>query len=226
MKTTRLVQYAVMCGALLACTAANAFFFFFIPIPSYAKPPQLDKIIDALEQSSETKAVAYVSEDKTFGSKYWVWGQYSGRATQEEANRIALAQCEGGLNKAKNETVGGKPLYDYGKKACELYAFKNKTVLLPEPVQQTPIPATPAEPAPPALAVAPSPAPVAVAPAPVEVAPAVSAAASQAQNEAKVTPATESSTARRLRDLNDLLKNGLITESEYKEKKKAILDSM
>ncbi|MBC7733276.1 MAG: SHOCT domain-containing protein [Bacteriovorax sp.] len=125
------------------------------------------------------------------------------------------------MSKAKGETVGGKALYDYGKKKCELYAFANKTVWLPEPmpVQQTASPVAPVEAAPSQVAVAPI-----AAPAPVV--PPASSPAPQTQNETTATPVAEGSTARRLRELNELLKSGLITESEYKEKKKAILDSM
>ena len=108
MTTSKRVQCALMLCGMILCTEANAWFFFLLPIPSFSKPDQLEKVISALEQSSETKALAFVSEDKTFGAKYWVWGQYAGRATQEDSNRLALAQCEVGLSKAKGETVGGK----------------------------------------------------------------------------------------------------------------------
>ena len=37
---------------------------------------------------------------------------------------------------------------------------------------------------------------------------------------------TESPIAKRLRELNDLLKGGLITQSEFEAKKKSILDSL
>ena len=57
---------ALFAGATLP--AAASAFFFIIPIPNLAKPPALNALIEALEKSEETKAVAYVSEDKTFGS--------------------------------------------------------------------------------------------------------------------------------------------------------------
>ena len=74
-------QWAAVGVATLMPNAASAFFFI-IPIPNLAKPPQLNALIEALEKSDETKAVAYVSEDKTFGSKYWVWGRRSLRRSK------------------------------------------------------------------------------------------------------------------------------------------------
>jgi len=108
---------------------SNAQILFF-PLPNLSKPDPLQKIIDALEKSDETKAVAYASEDKTFGSKNWVWGHIAGAMSQEEANKTALMTCEAGLNRAKSEQAGGKPIYDFGKKQCELHKFKNITLKL------------------------------------------------------------------------------------------------
>lgn len=117
---------------LITCVSANAQFFIFpIPLPNTEKPPQLKQVIDALEKSSDTKAVATISEDKTFGSKYWNWGYVSGEMSQEEADRIALASCTINLDQMKAQSAGGKPLYDFGKKKCELHVFKNKSVKLP-----------------------------------------------------------------------------------------------
>jgi len=99
--------------------------FFIIPLPNLAKPPALQKIIDALERSNETKAIAYVSEDKTFGSKQWVWGHHSGGNTQQLTEQIALQKCEATLNATKSQTAGGQPLYDFGAKKCELHEFTN-----------------------------------------------------------------------------------------------------
>lgn len=101
---------------------ANAFFFIF-PIPNLAKPSALQTIIDALEKSSETRALAFVAENKSFGSKFWVWGKHSGEISQEEANQVALEQCERNLRNAKAQSVGGQALYDFGDNKCELHPF-------------------------------------------------------------------------------------------------------
>jgi hypothetical protein len=116
------------------CANANAFFFF-IPIPNIAKPPKLQQIIDALEKSDETKSVASVSENKSFGTKQWIWGHIAGEMTQEDADKQALMVCERGLQQAKNEKVGGKSIYDFGSRQCELYKFANKSLKLPSPGQ-------------------------------------------------------------------------------------------
>ncbi|MHB8354131.1 MAG: hypothetical protein ACYDCF_06820 [Burkholderiales bacterium] len=116
----RLVGLAAM---LLLSGSANAWFFFFFPVPNHAKPTELQELIDALEKSDQTRAVAFVSEDKTFGGKRWVWGKYVGLVPQEEANQKALAICRSGLATAKEKTEGGKKLYDFGSKDCELYPF-------------------------------------------------------------------------------------------------------
>jgi hypothetical protein len=109
--------------AYLLSTNANAWFFIF-PIPNLAKPGPLQITIDALEKSSETRALAFVSEDKAFGSKYWVWGKYSSsEVSQETADRYALDQCEGSLRTAKAKTEGGQLLYNFGDKKCELHPF-------------------------------------------------------------------------------------------------------
>jgi hypothetical protein len=108
--------------ASMLSTNANAWFFIF-PIPNLAKPGPLQATIDALEKSTETRALAFVSEDKSFGSKYWAWGKYAGEVSQEKANRIALEQCENSLRAAKAQSAGGQPLYNFGDKSCELHAF-------------------------------------------------------------------------------------------------------
>lgn len=277
-----------------ALPAAASAFFFIIPIPNLAKPPQLNALIEALEKSDETKAVAYVSEDKTFGSKYWVWGHYAGHVTQEEADRVALSRCQASLANAKSQAAGGKQLYDFGSKTCELYDFQNKTVstkispatqpaAVPVAASHAPTPAvapaslstttaktaspeTPASDAPQAFPTVP-PYPYStpqtdqtsqtssVAPPDKARQPPQAAATSvgstatssesnaprpavaeeqlpaatpmpQQQTQAERTPAAEGSTARRLRELNDLLKQGLITDSEYAEKRKAILSAL
>jgi hypothetical protein len=121
-------------GAILiaTCLSSNAQFFFFpIPLPNTGTPQQLTQLIEALERSNDTKAVATVSEDKTFGSKYWNWGYVSGEMSQEHADRIALASCTINLDQMKSQSAGGKPLYDFGKKKCELHVFKNKSLKSP-----------------------------------------------------------------------------------------------
>lgn len=108
--------------ATLLSTNANAWFFFF-PIPNLAKPGPLQVTIDALEKSEETRALAFISEDKTFGAKYWVWGSYSGEVTQEEADRTALDKCRNSLLAARAQAAGGQSLYNFGDKNCELHPF-------------------------------------------------------------------------------------------------------
>lgn len=187
MKTTRKVLPLLAVGALLVAPSAHAFLIFF-PLPNLAKPPELQRIIDTLEGSQEVKAVAFASEDKTFGSKMWVWGHHSGKVTQDEADRQALRACEDSLARTKAKEVGGKPLYDFGSKRCELHEFANKTVY------------TPPQPAP--------------AQAPVVAQPPMG-------DEPKDSPI-----AAKLKELNDLKRQGLITEEEYIEKRKAILSSI
>lgn len=227
-------------AVVFACQPSAALaFFFFVPIPNLSKPPPLQKIIDALEKSEETKALAYVSEDRTFGSKYWVWGQFAGRATQEDADKAAMARCELSLQRAKAQEAGGKPLYDFGKKVCELHPFQNKTVLLPLPPPPVATPTTPpaASPAPSTandLADAPSAtkdltpgsSPPAATASPVNRTGSGTPPAVQATPAPASSPPQESPTARKLRELNQLLKDGLITDAEYQEKRKAILTSM
>lgn len=107
----------------LLSTNANAWFFIF-PIPNLAKPGPLQATIDALEKSTETRALAFVFEDKSFGSKQWVWGKYSSaEVSQETADRYALDQCESSLRNARTKTEGGQSLYNFGDKKCELHPF-------------------------------------------------------------------------------------------------------
>ncbi len=110
---------------LIAFASSNAYAFFFIfPIPNLAKPSALQATIDALEKSVETRALAFVSEDKSFGGKVWVWGKHaSAEVSQETADRYALEQCERSLLNAKAKTEGGQLLYNFGDKKCELHPF-------------------------------------------------------------------------------------------------------
>jgi hypothetical protein len=180
------LKKALLSLALLIATIndANAFFFF-IPIPNLAKPPALQKVIDALEKSSDTKAVAFVSEDKNFGSKQWTWGQASGVMTQEEANSKAMKICEEALQKLKAQTVGGQPLYNFGGKTCELHKFSNETINSPikEPVAIT----------------------------------------NQLQPN---TDTNENQIAKKLKELDSLLQQNLISKEEYETKRKEILNKL
>lgn len=173
--------------ALVPFHSANAFFFI-VPIPNLRKPPALNNLIDALEKSNQTKAVAYVSEDKTFGQKFYAWGHAVGVMTQLEANEKALAMCAANLYKAKQNTAGGQPLYDFGSKSCELYKFTNESVQLPyvEPVKTE------------------APAPVAV------TAPVI----------------TDSPIAIKLKELEGLLQQNLITKEEFEIKRKEVLNKL
>ena len=119
---TMKLRVASLIALLLISGRANAWFFIF-PIPNVAKPAALQSLINALEKSEETRAVAYVSEDKTFASKVWTWGKYSGLVSQEEADQRALDMCRSNLAVAKSKTEGGQKLYDFGTKDCELYTF-------------------------------------------------------------------------------------------------------
>ncbi len=127
----RMQHYLGAILLLISVSAKAQLFFFPIPLPITGKPQQLTQLIEALEKSMDTKAVATVSEDKTFGSKYWNWGYVSGEMSQEDADRIALASCTINLDQMKSQLAGGKPIYDFGKKKCELHAFKNKNVKRP-----------------------------------------------------------------------------------------------
>jgi hypothetical protein len=171
----------LLAALLLTLSEANAWFFF-VPIPNIAKHPELQKIIDAYEKSSETKAVAFVSEDKTFGSKQWIWGHKSGFMTQDEANSIAMRTCSNELARMKAMLAGGQPIYDFGQKRCELYKFSNETVSLPSSTTSETV----------------------------------------SIEQPKVE---ESKTAKKLRELDSLLKQQLITQEEYDKKRKEILYS-
>lgn len=106
----------------------SAYAILIIPLPNLAKPPAFQKIIDAYEKSSETKAVALAAEDKTFGSRQWVMGHFSGNVSQEEANGRAMSSCLQSLAQAKATVAGGTPVYDFGNKTCELYKFQNEKI--------------------------------------------------------------------------------------------------
>ncbi|WOB06913.1 SHOCT domain-containing protein [Piscinibacter gummiphilus] len=211
---------------------ANAWFVVF-PIPNIAKPSALRTLIDRYSQSKQTKALAYVYERRRFGNRGFVWGAYEGAGTQAEANATALARCNTAL-----EQANGKNLYDFDGRSCELHAFDGKE----DP--QTPMAVEPAaEPAsaaarseafdlgPNASSVASTPAsspplektsevPIAT---PANSAPMKPAAPVMESKPVNAQTGQEGSATRRLRELNEMRKEGLISQKDYDEKKKAIL---
>lgn len=223
--------------AMLAASQANAIII--IPIPNFAFPPQLSAIRDAFEKSTDTKALATAGEDKVFGSKYWVWGQASGKMTQANADSQAISRCEVSLQNTKARTAGGQPLYNFGSKKCELYSFLNITVNLPDP---TPAPIQiAASPSIPAAVTAPESAeiPNAAALTPVIPSPPTTSPGAQAAlNSAPVptteqTPISRTNTAKgsedivqKMKNLDSLYKQGLISRDDFEKKKKQFLDAM
>lgn len=217
-----------MCACVVALFAAqdcNAIII--IPLPNLGFPPAVEKLRDALEKSTDTKALATVGEDKTFGSRQWTWGYTSGKMTQADANDRALRMCEANLVVQKNQTAGGQPLYNFGSRSCELYKFTNVTLSLPDP----PPPPPPAPVAPAAVstpAVSETPPPQAPAPAPAS-SPAPAAAPAPVVP-ANVPPAAIPNSAgdivQKMRDLDALYKQNLITKDEYERKKKQLLDTL
>jgi hypothetical protein len=195
-----------------------------IPIPNLAFPAPLGKIRDALEKSSDTKALATVGEDKHFGSRQWVWGQAAGKMTQADADAEAMRKCEATLERIKAQTAGGQPLYNFGSNHCELYKFSNVTLNLPDPVvtpASAPVATPPSEPvAPPTAADTPVPPAPAVAPATPDPAPV------QAPPPNDAAPKATSDPVQKMRDLDAMYKQNLITKDEYERKKKQILDAM
>jgi len=185
-----------------------------IPIPNLGFPPALGKIRDALEKSTDTKALATVGEDKTFGARQWVWGQATGKMTQADADADAMRKCEVQLERVKSQTAGGQPLYDFGTKHCELYKFANVTLNLPSPLAP-PAPAPAPVTTEPAAPIVPTVAPVAADPTPIQ-------ARTAQENAPKVT----SEIVQKMRDLDTLYKQNLITKDEFEKKKKQLLDAI
>jgi hypothetical protein len=218
-------------------SSANAWFVIF-PIPNFAKPSALRTLIDRYSQSKQTKALAYVYERRRFGTRGFVWGAYEGTGTQEEANATALARCNTAL-----EQANGKSVYDFDGRGCELHAFDGKeepapaTALLPA-AEPASAPASSAE-APqsseplanPSLATTSTPLIPMVKGQRSEAAapsPAASATAKQSLTPPEARPSSappmqEGATTRKLRELNEMRKEGLISQKDYEEKKKAIL---
>jgi hypothetical protein len=180
-----------------------------IPIPNLAFPDVIGKTRDALEKSTDTKALATVGEDKLFGSRQWTWGQVSGKMTQADADAQAMSKCEANLRSLKAQTVGGKTLYNFGDKKCELYKFQNATLNLPEPVLVTP-------------------APVVATPVIKQDEPLTASPTVKENQTPSNTNAIKSGTAtmQKLQDLESLLKQGLIDQDDYNRKKKQFLDEM
>lgn len=214
----------IMIAVAMALVTLQANAIIIIPIPNLAFPASLGAIRDAFEKSTDTKALATASEEKIFGSRYWVWGHISGKMSQADANAQAMSKCEASLQNIKAQSVGGQPLYNFGAKKCELYNFQNVTVNLPDPA---PVPAA-----------APAPMSVVVPASEPESAP-VSVPASQLKPVATnsvTTPSHDSSPAsatkgsddivQKMKDLNFLFKQGLITRDDYDRKKKQFLNAM
>jgi hypothetical protein len=217
--------------------AANAWFVIF-PIPNFAKPSALRTLIDRYSQSKQTKALAYVYERRRFGTRGFVWGAYEGTGAQGEANATALARCNAAL-----EQANAKNVYDFDGRGCELHAFDGKedpgsaASLLPT--------ADPASAPASSVETPPSSAPLVNPSLPTTSAPLVPIVKDQSSETASPSPAAsarpnqpptapearpnsappmqEGATTRKLRELNEMRKEGLISQKDYEEKKKAIL---
>jgi hypothetical protein len=209
---------------------ANAWFFFFLPIPT-AMPNALSNLIQKLTDSNQTKALAYVGEDKVFGQKYYVWGSYIGDLSQKEAVKLALERCNRSFDKAKNEMIDGVPRWNFGDKKCELYGFPQlpETAIMPNPADDpvpevaptadkkwvepgTELPYQLNKPSANSLPITPTAVKLLeskplVAPAP-------------------VVPISSSEGGKRLLELKSLLDQGVITQQDYDTKKSQILKSM
>ena len=129
-KQFKLIRYVdfkkVLFFLIIFYTNTSFAWFVIFPVPNLKKPAALERLIETLEQSTEIKALAYASEDKTFGTKYWVFGHYVGKLSQTEANKVALDKCNAALEMAKNKEVGGVKTYDYGSNQCQLHEFSNQ----------------------------------------------------------------------------------------------------
>jgi hypothetical protein len=229
-------KFLVIAAAILAGPQANAIII--IPIPNLAFPGTLGNIRDALEKSTDTKALATAGEDKVFGSRYWVWGHISGKMTQSDADAQAMSRCETSLQNAKSQVVGGQPLYNFGSKKCELYKFLNVSLNLPDPAP-VPVPVPVPTPAPVASSLpaemipAPAPAPEQEpSPAPATAPPPASNVTVPAikQTQTPISPANTNKSSddvvQKMKSLDSLFKQGLINRDDYERKKKQFLDAM
>lgn len=216
----KIVRSLLVLAACMFSMNAHAFFFFLFPLPT-GKPDGLSSQIQRLSESTQTKALAYASEDKTFGTKYFVWGFYVGDLSQKEAIRIALERCNRSLQTAKNEMLDGQPRWNFGDKKCELYSFPNvpESGVMPSDVQAeipTIIRETNSSIVTPAVTQSQT-APSAIAPKQQEL----------KQGSTSVNPQLPTSEgAKRLLELKSLLDQGVITQQDYDTKKAQILKSM
>ena len=214
---------------VLAITYQYAIAIIIIPLPNLAFPPVIEKTRDALEKSSETKALATVGEDKYFGSRQWTWGHVSGKMTQVDADEQALHKCEANLAKLKMQAVAGQPLYSFGNKRCELYKFKNVTVSLPDLVPATPAPLLTAPVVNQEKSSYTLTEPVKLESLAAPPAPSQSSSGTLSGN---LSPApidankSGTSIIQKMNDLDNLLKQGLINQEDYNRKKKQFLDEM
>jgi hypothetical protein len=201
---------------------ANAWFFFFLPMPT-GWPSALSTQVKTLADSNQTKALAYVGEDKTFGAKYYVWGQYLGDIPQKEAIKIALDRCNAALARAKAEMNGSSPKWDFGDKKCELYGFPQmpETAVMPSPEEMM------AEPKPTNEPKQSDSFPTRLSPVTSQVAPIVTPPVeSKPQVVPLVQPLSATEGGKRLIELKSLLDQGVITQQDYDTKKAQILKSM
>ena len=199
----------IFASIVLFTTSHYASAIIIIPIPNLSFPDVIGKTRDALEKSTDTKALATVGEDKLFGSRQWTWGQVSGKMTQADADAQAMSKCEANLRSLKAQVVSGQPLYSFGNKGCELYKFQNVTLNLPDAVLVTP-------------------APVVATPVIKQDEPLTASPTIKANQTPSTTTVNESGTAtlQKLQNLDNLLKQGLINQDDYNRKKKQFLDEM
>jgi hypothetical protein len=229
MKKIRLVHLLLTIG-LAYPLSANAWFFFFFPLPT-GWPSSLSSHAQKLTDSDQTKALAYVGEDKIFGQKYYVWGSYIGDLSQKEAVKLALDRCNRSLERAKSEMLDGQPRWNFGNKKCELYGFPQlpETAVMPKEdevtVELKPIPDSnwvePGTELPFDLK---------------KTTPAIKTTTPGSSRILESKPLLESPSntynppvsdpARRLGEIKSLLDKGLITQQDYNSKKAEILKSM
>ena len=201
---------------------ANAWFFFFVPLPT-SMPASFHNQIKTLEESNQTKAFAYAGEDKTFGSKYYVAGWYLGDLSQKEAIKIALQRCNVNLEKAKQENNSGIPRWNFGDKKCELYGFPK----MPETAEM-PTPEELAKETSPVIDIKPT--ETFVIPVKSDTSPVLPKVSKPVESKPQVTPLVQPLNAteggKRLLELKSLLDQGVITQQDYDAKKAQILKSM
>ena len=188
--------------------ALHGCFFIMFPIPNLSKPAELQKTIDALEKSDETKALAYTSEAGVFGARMYVWGKYASTTlSQSEVDRMALAACENSLANYKGMTEGGQPKYNFTGSKCEMYQFsiKPNSVSSSQTTRVQPPPVAP-QPTAPIKITAPSDGDKPIA------------------NPLYSSP--EMTTEKKLQTLETLRATQLITEQEYQQKRKEILQGL